>query len=469
MRRIREAVMATPVWGESFATLLTHLRKDAGMTQERLADRSGLSVRAISSLECGERRPRRYTLERLAQALRLSPEQRAVFVATAARDRRRPPDGPSLPTVNASAGPLVGRAPELGQLRAHIAGSGPPMLAYTGEPGIGRSRLLAEAVAICSDWGTPVLAAGARRGDDGYAPLVQALADHVRYTPAATLAAQLRDCDGLDLLLPELAGRVRRLPVTSAAQARRLAAAAAVRFVDAIAGDGRLVLVLDDVQWAGPDAADLLSHLVRRSRSRVRVVVAYRAAEVVPGSPIAQCAQDLGRLGLVRTRRLHPLAPHEADALVRGTVDSLGAGTVPGPANLDPATRARIVRRAAGVPLYLVELTRSAVEDGGEEVPWHLRLAVGQELAALPRPVFALLRRMALTATTVAVERLVADDLESDQLLEYLEVALRFGILDQTRRGFRFRYPLVREVLSSGLGPARRRLRRGADNADEAE
>jgi hypothetical protein len=127
-----------------------------------------------------------------------------------------------------------------------------------------------------------------------------------------------------------------------------------------------------------------------------------------------------------------------------------------------------VVRRAAGVPLFLVELTRAARDDtgdsggAGEEVPWHLRLAVGQELAALPRPVFVLLRRMALIATTVAVERLMADDVSTDQLLEYLDVALRFGILDETRRGFRFRYPLVREVLSGGLGPGRRRLWRGA-------
>ena len=118
--------------------------------------------------------------------------------------------------------------------------------------------------------------------------------------------------------------------------------------------------------------------------------------------------------------------------------------------------------RSAGVPLFLVELARGARDSVEEDVPWHLRLAVGQELAALPRPVLTLLRRMALIATTVAVERLIADDLSSDQLLEYLDVALRFGILVETRRGFRFRYPLVREVLSNGLGPVRRRLWRSA-------
>jgi transcriptional regulator with XRE-family HTH domain len=451
--------MSTPAPDESFATLLTRLRKDARLTQERLADRAGLSVRAISSLECGERRPRRYTVERLAHALRLSARQRAVLVATAEGDRRRPPAAPSLPTASASAGPLVGRAPEAEELRAHLAGAGPPVLAYPGEPGIGRSRLLAEAVAIGAGWGIPVLAAAARRGDGGYAPLVPALADHVRRTSAAVLTAQVRDCAGLDLLLPELGGRVRGLPSMAlpamtppgveGEQARRLAFDAAARFVQAIAGTGRLVLVLDDLQWAGADAVDLLSYLVHRSGPGVRVVLAYRPADVEPGSRLAQCVEEFGRLGMARTRVLRPLPPPQARALVAAI-----AGNTP----LGATRQARVVRRAGGVPLFLVELTRAAVEDEPDDLPWHLRLAVGRELAALPRPVFALLQRMALIATTVAVERLVADDLSTDQLLEYLGVALRFGILDETRRGFRFRYPLVREILSAGFGPGMRRL-----------
>src|SRR5690242_14295443 len=206
------------------------------MTQERLADRSGLSVRAISSLECGERHPRRYTLERLAQALGLTAEQRAVLVAAAGRDRRRAPVVPALATVAPSGAPLVGRAAEVAEVRSHLAGVGPPVLAYAGAPGMGKSRLLAEAVAIAADWGVPVLAAVARRGDDGYAPFAQALADHIRRTSAGVLSARLRDCAGLDFVLPELAGRVRPLSATTPDQARRLGFDAAVRFVDAVAG-----------------------------------------------------------------------------------------------------------------------------------------------------------------------------------------------------------------------------------------
>jgi len=62
-------VPATP----SFARLLRRLRLRARLTQEELADRSGLSVEAISALERGFRRhPRRATRALLADALGLA-------------------------------------------------------------------------------------------------------------------------------------------------------------------------------------------------------------------------------------------------------------------------------------------------------------------------------------------------------------------------------------------------------------
>jgi hypothetical protein len=161
----------------------------------------------------------------------------------------------------------------------------------------------------------------------------------------------------------------------------------------------------------------------------------------------------------VGTRVLAPLAEADAAALVDAT------------AAISPAVRASVVRRAAGVPLFLVGLARAAGDRTGGKVPWHLRLAVRRELAALPGPVLGLLTGMALVATTVPAERLVTDDLPADRLLEYLDMAVQVGILDETRRGFRFRYPLVREVICEGIGPARRTLWRSLSrgSADPGE
>ena len=71
-------------------------RVSADLTQERLAERAGLSPRAISDLECGVNHvPRRDTFDLLASALELSPQDRAEIEGTI--DRRRKPRA-TLPT-----------------------------------------------------------------------------------------------------------------------------------------------------------------------------------------------------------------------------------------------------------------------------------------------------------------------------------------------------------------------------------
>lgn len=67
-----------------FGRLLRAHRGIAGLTQEELAARAGLSAEAISTLERGSRRaPRAATVECLAGALKLDPAQRAEFAVAA--------------------------------------------------------------------------------------------------------------------------------------------------------------------------------------------------------------------------------------------------------------------------------------------------------------------------------------------------------------------------------------------------
>ena len=67
-----------------FGGFLRRLRAAAGLSQEALAERAGLSAKAISALECGTRRkPYRATVEALANALSLSTDERPLFQAAA--------------------------------------------------------------------------------------------------------------------------------------------------------------------------------------------------------------------------------------------------------------------------------------------------------------------------------------------------------------------------------------------------
>ncbi len=66
----------------AFSALLNRLRRDAGLSQERLSALSGVSQRQISILESGRARPGRATLVKLAGALDLSaPDTVHFFLA----------------------------------------------------------------------------------------------------------------------------------------------------------------------------------------------------------------------------------------------------------------------------------------------------------------------------------------------------------------------------------------------------
>jgi transcriptional regulator with XRE-family HTH domain len=76
--------------GLTFGDLLRRHRDSAGLTQEELAERTGLTPQAISLLERGERRrPHRYTVQKLAEVLELGGEDLASFEAAVRRSSSR--------------------------------------------------------------------------------------------------------------------------------------------------------------------------------------------------------------------------------------------------------------------------------------------------------------------------------------------------------------------------------------------
>jgi transcriptional regulator with XRE-family HTH domain len=86
---LQVAMLAAEIEGElrmatrrPFGVLLQQYRLAAGLSQEELAERAGLSRRGISDLERGERRlPHPATVRRLANALNLDGPERAALLA----------------------------------------------------------------------------------------------------------------------------------------------------------------------------------------------------------------------------------------------------------------------------------------------------------------------------------------------------------------------------------------------------
>ena len=136
--------------------------------------------------------------------------------------------------------------------------------------------------------------------------------------------------------------------------------------------------MLDDLQWAGPDALDLLATLARRADISLRVVGAYRDTEVQTQGPLGVLLADLAHTGLAAHRRLAPLAPAEAATLLDGLLTEA-----------DAVLRARVLERAGGVPFFLVSCVQGLAagqdEDGTVEgLPWDVGQSVRQRVAALP-------------------------------------------------------------------------------------
>jgi predicted ATPase/DNA-binding XRE family transcriptional regulator len=131
-----------------FGDLLRRHRQAAGLTQEELAERAGLSVDAISTLERGARlTPRKDTVALLADALTLAGDDRAAFLA-AARHLASPTtadagtlSGRHAHNLPAQLTPLLGREREVATLSTVLRQDQVRLLTLTGPGGVGKTRL----------------------------------------------------------------------------------------------------------------------------------------------------------------------------------------------------------------------------------------------------------------------------------------------------------------------------------------
>src|SRR4028119_614320 len=102
----------------SFGARLRRLREAAGLTQETLASRAGLSSDAVSRLERGQRKhPYPHTVRALSDALNLSEDERDALIASAPKRAGMsftPPPGREdpAPTLPARPAPPIARARE---------------------------------------------------------------------------------------------------------------------------------------------------------------------------------------------------------------------------------------------------------------------------------------------------------------------------------------------------------------------
>jgi predicted ATPase/transcriptional regulator with XRE-family HTH domain len=136
-----------------FGGAVRRYRRALGFTQEELAERAGLSERAIREIERGTTHvPRKETVQLLADALELAGGEREAFQSAARRVGEPEIIGPGTPSTTRTnlpdePTPFIGRERELGEVSALLQQPAVRLVTLTGPGGTGKTRLALQVAA----------------------------------------------------------------------------------------------------------------------------------------------------------------------------------------------------------------------------------------------------------------------------------------------------------------------------------
>lgn len=365
--------------------------------------------------------------------------------SAAATSRRRGPGdwpadqyGESMPAGTR----LIGRDAELARLGewtdAVVSGTGRAVF-VEGEPGIGKSALTRAACALAEGRGCQVYWAAA--DELGQALPLQPLLDALGARAAA-------EEPRLATILRLLQGEVGNVADPTTAAAEQM-----LTLLADLSSAAPTVLVLDDLQWADRTTIDVWRWLARS---------ADRASLLLIG--VARPVPQSDELLAVR-RAVDEDAVIRLDSLPDSAVEALVAALSDG----DPGENLlRLVRQAAGNPLYLTELmdalarsrrlTRTDtgtvdVVDG--PVPRSLVGAIAHRLGFLTREVHTTLQAAALLGVDFLVSDLaIVVGARISELMPTIDQALVSGVLRDAGERLAFRHPLIRTALYNDIAEA---------------
>lgn len=339
---------------------------------------------------------------------------------------------------------IVGREEPLRRLASVMdvaAGGQRSALLVTGEAGMGKTSLLTAAVTASAPddaivgWGTCWHGEGA----PGFWPWTQVMGGLARAVgPAASAEAAGSDREMLATFIRDLGQPTETSSDTE--WHRLLLLDVAVRWIETLAVDRPIVVVLDDLQWSDESSLDLLDHLVAaREPVALSVFGAYRHDEL---------DQD-------RRARMAKLASHLDSVHLEG-LDAAGVeeliDSVVGP-GLGQSRGPDLHRRTGGHPLFVRELATMPEMGTSDGLPTVVTGAVERRLDMLSAA-----DRSVLEAGSVLGNRLLPDVLASvtDQpvadVVRILQAAADAGLVNHTTDGeFWFVHDLFRETLYSRL------------------
>src|SRR5713101_2547188 len=446
---------------------------------------------------------------RLAEALQIEPSPETFALAERVRAsvarRQSPPARPALAESRPPSelvAPLLGRAGAFRQLveRFEQARQGQPRAVLVlGEAGIGKTRLASEFVAWARAQGAEVLSGQAFElgGRLPYQPLVEALRTRLEEENAPEDLLDDLWLAELSRLLPELRVRYPDLPTPTedelAARLRLFEAVA--RLLDALAQRAPLVVLLDDLHWIDGASLDLvryLGHSWKEHGSRVLLLGTVGREGLEPKSQLAVQLADLRRDLPVSQVPLQALSQAETLQFVQAIAGASSAQ------ELETPLGDFLFAQTGGQPLYLLE-TLKLLREREWLVPrwsaagtWRLEPALDIAAALAQEPsrhellppsvramIQARLAKLSPAARQLVMASAVLGTQASAQLLwqvtelgvqtgvEALEEAVSSGMLREEEAGgpgagrpggYRFTHELIRDVVYTELGEARRQV-----------
>jgi DNA-binding CsgD family transcriptional regulator/transcriptional regulator with XRE-family HTH domain/tetratricopeptide (TPR) repeat protein len=450
----------------TFADLLRRHRQRAGLTQEELAERAGLSVRGVSDLERGVRQwPRPETADRLADALGLLSDERESFAGISRSPRSPPPRHPisplpprSPPHARRTADRphaficpiLIGRERELEILRGRLASASTGGAVFLlGDPGVGKTRLVTELLATSEA--------------AELSPIRVACLESERAEPYS-LILQIAELAGLSAdLFPGQASTIKR-------RVRQIGQTLRTSLARRAAGKP-LVLAIDDLQWSDQSSLEVLLSLVERPDNLV--LLATLRPDPLP-TGVASFLAETNRLRVSTELVVRPLERADVARMIYATLDV--ADPLPGPLVDD------VMAASAGYPFLVEEFCRSLLESGAIElgpdvryrpvgivpsVPRALRHAVEVRLAKVSSDAVKVAELSAALGPVVDLRLLGGlSGLGEESILAALRELDRAQILSSDPNphssGLAFRHALTRDALLGRLlPPERQHLHRG--------
>jgi DNA-binding CsgD family transcriptional regulator/tetratricopeptide (TPR) repeat protein len=351
----------------------------------------------------------------------------------------------------ASSPVLVGRQPAMDALRGAVErapAEGRCVILVEGEAGIGKSRFLAEfAREIAADieggistrlaFGHGILLV---EGPLPYGPIVELLDElaHLADDPVAERLTTLRD--GLSGMV---AGAVPSSPGVRGPLFLELREA-----LIAAAGQGRLILVIDDAHWADRSTLDLIAYLASRlAGTSVVLLLSYRSDELDRRHPLRPLLAELQRGLVVERIVLEPLPRAAVADLIRGISGR----------EIDAAFSERVLDLADGNPFHVEQLL--ALGGPSRSLPASLRDVLLARIERLDPLTLAVVRDAAVVGREIEARLLALVSSRTDSVVrQALGEAVELFILNPTAEGHRysFRHALIREAVYEDLLPADR-------------